>query len=95
MELHFLLREAEDRGGFPADETCEGWANWNPEDMDRCTLSVSPVKEDMKEVAAEIEGEFEKLIEGWISFLSENPFFVTKRGVFWGKGGSRWTGVDW
>jgi hypothetical protein len=36
----------------------------------------------MKEVAEEIDGELEKLIVVGISFRSDNPFFVTRRGLF-------------
>jgi hypothetical protein len=39
------------------------------------------------------------LIVVGISFRSDNPFFVTRRGLFccwlWGKGGRRWIGVGW
>jgi hypothetical protein len=52
MELHFRLKEEEERGGRPAEDW-ERFVIWKPEDMDCCMLSVSPVREDMNEFAGE------------------------------------------
>lgn len=69
MELHFLLNEDDDRGGRPADDTCDMFVIWNPDDIDGCKLSVSPVKDDMKEFAGETAAAA-KLIVVIGSFLS-------------------------
>jgi len=79
-ELHFLFKEDEDKGGFPTEETWERFVIWKAEDDEGCLLSVSPVKDDMKEVAAE---EYEKLIVVDESFLSTTPFLGTNDSPYW------------
>lgn len=69
IELHFLLNDDEDRGGLPADDTCDIFVIWNPDDIDGCRLSVSPVRDDMNEFAGETAAAA-KLIVVIGSFLS-------------------------
>ena len=47
IELHFLFSEEVESGGFPAEETWDMWVNWNPDDIDGCKLSVSPVSDEI------------------------------------------------
>ena len=104
IELHFLFNEDEERGGRPADETCDRFEIWNPDDKDGWTLSVSPVNDDTKELGAETEWEVVKLIVVIDSFFSMATFLGNIRlGLWWwwwwwgwwlwGRGGRRWTGV--
>lgn len=91
MELHLRLNDDVEAVGRPPEETCwERWVIWNPDvDIDGCRLSVSPVNDDMNEVAGE-----EKLIVVDVSFRSSEPFRIS---CWWwcgsGSGGSRWIGV--
>lgn len=81
MELHFLLREEDERGGFPADETWDMWVNWNPDERDGCKLSVSPVNDEIYELAAETGGDAAKLMVVVESFLSMDPFLRSSEEV--------------
>lgn len=81
IELHFLLNDDVDSGGRPAEDTWERLI-WNPEDIEGWRLSVSPVNDEIKELAGEA-----KLIVVDDSFLSIDPFLTG------GRGGSFWIGV--
>ena len=102
-ELHFRLKE-EERGGFPAEDW-ERFVSWKPDESEAwMVLSASPVRDDMNEFAAEIDGEGEKLIVVADSFLSAGRKTATFVGwvrlrgwawllLLWGRGGKRRTGV--
>lgn len=76
-ELHFLLYDDDERGGFPED--CDRLVSCNPDESEGwIVLSVSPVRVDMNELAAEIDGDGEKLIVVPDSFLSTEPFLPNK-----------------
>ena len=50
-ELHFLLREELERGGFPAEETWDRLEmRKGEEEEEGCLVSASPVNEEMKEL---------------------------------------------
>lgn len=75
IELHFLLNDDVDSGGRPAEI-------WNPDDIEGWRLSVSPVNDEINELAGEA-----KLIVVDDSFLSIDPFLTG------GRGGNFWIGV--
>lgn len=49
-ELHFLLNEEDESGGFPAEETWDILVIWKTEDDIGCLLSESPVNDDINDV---------------------------------------------
>ncbi|GER29960.1 nuclear factor Y [Striga asiatica] len=55
VELHFLLNDDVDSGGRPADDACDRFVIWNPDDViDGCRLSVPPaVRDDTNEAAGD------------------------------------------
>lgn len=93
IELHFRLNDDVDSGGRPADETWERLVIWKPEESEGCKLSVSPVRDEMKEPGEDVAGEAaEKLMVVGNSFRSggdaAGPFFSS---WWWlcGSGGNR------
>ena len=53
-ELHLRFNEAEESGGFPAEETWDMLVIWKAEDDMGCCclLSESPVNDDINDVVA-------------------------------------------
>lgn len=75
-ELNRRFNGNEERGGLPDDATC---VIRNPDDeREGCTVtSLSPVKHERSEFAAEMGGEGERVIAAVDSFFSAaDPFFL-------------------
>lgn len=54
IELDLRLSEDAESGGLPADETWDRFVIWKPDERDDgCKLSVSPVRDEMKEPAGD------------------------------------------